>query len=312
MDLCSAIDKWVQRGCVANKIDPMFVKNIDYWTGQKMGGALFNQKFQTGEPEKLLLEVRRRTEFLIVKSVVKVSGAESNSLTTHDGNISDNSSVGLTSLSDLLADSETDQPSETDGSSETDELDYGPILKDVETEEGSVFIFNVKEESCLAKIYGDKTYRNGLSPDDKDLVMHGLAKEVLEQRVIMTWGRKLHILRGKCEGRRVDLVFLNSLQEAFDKNLASYIVKSEHTDTISSLMEHLSIGSVAAADLSLISDLFDKFDKNLLEAKIVRSQCSEVELIDLTGDDNEQMKQKLHNLEQKVLDRSDALKESLQ
>ena len=61
MNLCSAIDKWVQRGCVANKIDPMFVKNIDYWTGQKMGGALFNQKFQTGEPEKLLLEMRRRT-----------------------------------------------------------------------------------------------------------------------------------------------------------------------------------------------------------------------------------------------------------
>ena len=233
MNLCSAIDKWVQRGCVANKIDPMFIKNIDYWTGQKMGGTLFNQKFQTGEPEKLLLEVRRRTEFLIVKSVVKVSGAESNSQTTHDDNISDNASVGHTSLSELLADSETDQPSETD------DLDYGPSLKDVETEESSVFIFNVKEESCLAKIYGDKTYRNGLSPDDKDLVMHGLAKEVLEQRVIMTWGRKLHILRGKCEGRRVDLVFLNSLQEAFDKNLSSYIVKSEHTDTISSLMEHL-------------------------------------------------------------------------
>ena len=43
----------------------------------------------------------------------------------------------------------------------------------------------------------------------------------------------------------------------------------------------------------------------------MRSQCSEVELIDLTGDDNAQMKQKLLNLEQKVLDRSDALKESL-
>ena len=106
MDLCSAIDKWVERGCDVNEINPMFVKNIDHWTGQKIGGALFNQKFQTGEPEKLLKEVRKRTEFLTVRNVVKVSGTESNSPTTQDDNISDNTSVGHASISDSLVDSD--------------------------------------------------------------------------------------------------------------------------------------------------------------------------------------------------------------
>ena len=112
MDLCSAIDKWVERGCDVNDINPMFVKNIDHWTGQKIGGALFNQKFQTGEPEKLLKEVRKRTEFLTVRNLVKVSGTESNSQTTQDDNISDNTSVGHASISDLLVDSEIDEEEE--------------------------------------------------------------------------------------------------------------------------------------------------------------------------------------------------------
>ena len=48
MDFCSAIDGWVERGCDVSKINPMFVKNIDHWTGQKIGGALFNQNFKQG------------------------------------------------------------------------------------------------------------------------------------------------------------------------------------------------------------------------------------------------------------------------
>ena len=76
-------------------------------------------------------------------------------------------------------------------------------------------------------------------------------------------------------------MFLCSLQEAFDKKLATYIVKSEDTETISSLMGHFSVGSVAAADLALISDLFHKFDENL-------SKLSEVEMVDLTVDDDAQ------------------------
>ena len=122
---------------------------------------------------------------------------------------------------------------------------------------------------------------------------------------------RLHTLRKKCEGRRIDLVFLDSLQEAFDKNLACYIVKSEDKNIISSIMEILSVGSVAATDLAEISKLFDKFDQNILEAKNVKSQVSAAELIDLTVDSNAQMKQKLYSLEQEVLNRSEALEESL-
>ena len=73
----------------------------------------------------------------------------------------------MSETSDLLTDSETD------------EIDYGPSDSNVvQTEENSVFNFNVKEESSLAKIYGDKLYRNGLTPENKDHVMHSLAKEV--------------------------------------------------------------------------------------------------------------------------------------
>ena len=77
------------------------------------------------------------------------------------------------------------------------------------------------------------------------------------------------------------MVFLWSLQEAFNKKLAAYIVKGEDTESISSLMKHFSVGSIAAADLASISDLFNKFEENL-------SELSEVEMVDLTVDDDAQ------------------------
>ena len=166
MDLCPAIITWVEGGCVTSTINPMFVKNIDHWTGQRIGGASHNQKFEIGEPQKLLEEVRRLTECLTVKNVVKVSSVESKSVNTQDDNMSE--------TSDLPTDSETDG------------IDYGPSESNiVQTEEDSVFIFDVKEECSVVKIYGDKLYRSGLTPDNKDHVMCLLAKEVLEQRAIM-------------------------------------------------------------------------------------------------------------------------------
>ena len=77
------------------------------------------------------------------------------------------------------------------------------------------------------------------------------------------------------------MVFLWSLQEAFNKKLAAYIVKGEDRESISSLMKHFSVGSIAAADLASISDLFNKFEENL-------SELSEVEMVDLTVDDDAQ------------------------
>ena len=234
--------------------------------------------------------MRRLTAFLTVKDVVKDFSVENKSVNTQDDNMSE--------TSDLQTDSETD------------EINYGPSESNVvQTEEDSVFIFDVKEESSVVKIYGDRLYRSGLTPDNKDHVMCLLAKEVLEQRAIMEWGRKLHILRKKCEGRKVDMVFLWSLQEAFNKKLGAYIVKGEDSESISSLMKHFSVGSLAAADLALISDLFHKFDENL-------SKLSEVEMVDLTVDDDAQEALKkslaklLLNEDERRVYESDALLES--
>ena len=63
----------------------------------------------------------------------------------------------MSEISDLLTDSETA------------EIDYGPSDSNVvKTEDNSVFTFNVKEESSVAKIYGDKFYRKGLTVANKD------------------------------------------------------------------------------------------------------------------------------------------------
>jgi hypothetical protein len=195
MDSCPAITTWVNGGCDPSTINPEFVKNVDHWTGEKLGGISHNQKFETDEPQKLLQEVRKKTMLLTVNDVERVFSVESKSVDTQDDNMSD--------ISDLLADSETDD----------DGMNYGPDDPNiVETEENSEFNFNVKEEFSVAKIYGDKLYRNGLTPENKDFIMQTLAKEVLEQRTVMEWGRKLYFLRRKCEGRRIDLVFLCSLQ----------------------------------------------------------------------------------------------------
>ena len=243
MDSCPVITSWVKGGCDSSSINSEFVKNVNHWTGQKIGGASYNQKFEMDETQKLLHEVRRQTKFLAVNDVVKISSVESKSVNTQDENMSE--------ISDLLTDSEDE------------EIDYGPDDPHVvETEENGEFNFNVKEESSVAKIYGDKRYRNGLTFENKDFILHTLAKEVLEQRIVMEWGRKLYFLRKKCEGRPIDLMFLWKLQEAFDKNLASYIVKCEDKEFYSSLMGEFFAGSVAADNLAKISDLLDEFDQN--------------------------------------------------
>ena len=234
MDSCTEITKWVKGGCDPNTICPIFVKNINHWTGQKIGGDLHNQKFELGEEQKLLNQVREMTGSLIVKDVVLVSNVESKSVNTQDGYMSD--------CEDLLADSET----------ETDGINYGPTIQT----EDSVFIFDVKQKSSVLKIYSDKSYRDLLTFENKDEVLLSLSKEVLEQRTLMDIGRKLNILRKKCEGRRIDMAFLWSLQEAFNQKLGGYIVKTEDSGSIDSLMTHFPVGSLNASNLEKIDELF--------------------------------------------------------
>ena len=105
-----------------------------------------------------------------------------------------------------------------------------------------MFIFNVREESSVVRIFSDKMYRNGLTPENKDDVMYSLAREVLEQRALMDMGRRMHLLRRKCEGRRIDMFFLWSLKEAFDTKLRAHLVKGEDSESISSLMKHFTCG----------------------------------------------------------------------
>ena len=100
------------------------------------------------------------------------------------------------------------------------------------------------------------------------------------------------------------MVFLWSLQEAFNKKLGGYIVKGEDSGSISSLMKHFTVGSLAAADLASISDLFNQYEQNL-------SELPEVRVVDLTVDNDAQMEQELHDMKQEALEKSEALKNSL-
>ena len=99
------------------------------------------------------------------------------------------------------------------------------------------------------------------------------------------------------------MVFLWSLQEAFNKKLGGYIVKGENSGSIDSLMTHFTVGSLGASDLASINDLFNQYEENL-------SELPEVRVVDLTVD-NAQIEQELLNLKQEALEKSEALKNSL-
>jgi hypothetical protein len=187
-----------------------------------------------GEEQELLTEVREKTRSLSVKDVISASNVESKSATTQDLNIQDGNVSGC---EDMLAESEA----------ESDDSLYGPNLNTTTQTEDCAFSFDVKQNSSVRKIFDDKkSYRDKLTVDNKDEVMCLLSKEVLEQRTLMDLGRKLNILRKKCEGSRIDMEFLWALQEAFNNRLGSHIVKSEVSGSIDSLMTYFPVDSIDA------------------------------------------------------------------
>ena len=95
---------------------------------------------------------------------------------------------------------------------DSDGINYGPSEANLtHTDGGSEFFFDVKQESSVVRIYGDKIYRSGLTLENKDTIMYALSKEVIEQRALMDLWIKLNVLRKKCEGRKVDMGFLWTL-----------------------------------------------------------------------------------------------------
>jgi hypothetical protein len=192
MDLCTKIAEWVKDGCSPDKICSIYVTNIKHWSGQKIGGDLHNQKFKLGEEQELLTEVREKTRGLSVKYVISASQVGSKSVTTYDVNIEDDIQDGnVSGCEDMLVESEE----------EFDDSFYSP---NIQTED-CAFSFDVKQNFSVRKIFNDKSYRDKLTFENKDEIMCQLSKEVLEQRTLMELGRKLNILRKKCEGSKMDM-----------------------------------------------------------------------------------------------------------
>jgi hypothetical protein len=181
MNSCTSILTWVKDGCDPSVINQDFVRNVKHWTGEKTGGLAHNEKFQTDECERLLQELRNKTSPLILKDVEKVSSVEDQTLDTQDVCMSETSHCNI---SDLLAESGSD-----------DEMNYGPHSSNIVVTENSGFYFNIKEEKSVAKVFGDEVYRKSLTFENKDHIMEIMAKEILEQRVVMELGRKLSSLR---------------------------------------------------------------------------------------------------------------------
>ena len=249
MDLCTEIAEWVKEGCSPDKICSIYVTNIKHWSGQKIGGDLHNQKFKPGEVQELLAEVREKTRDLSVKDVISASQVGSKSPTTHDVNTKDDIQDGnVSGCKDMLVESEE----------EFDDSFYGP---NIQTED-CAFSFDVKQNSSVMKIFNDKSYRDNLTFENKDEIMRQLSKEVLEQRTLMELGRKLNILRKKCEGSKMDMQFLWALQDAFNNRLGSHIVKTEESGSIDSLMEYFPVDSIDASNVATINQLLSEYEKN--------------------------------------------------
>ena len=205
-----------------------------HWTGQKIGGDLHHQKFKVGEEQELLTEVREKTGGLSVKDVIPASNVKSKSATIQDVNMQD---VNMSDDEDMLVESEADS---------SDDMLYGPSLNNTIQTEESDFSFDVNQYSSVRRIFDDKSYREEMSVDNKNEVIRLLSKEVLEQRTLMDLGRKLNILRKKCEGYRIDTEFLWILQDAFNTKLGGHIVKNEESASMESLISYFPVGSIDA------------------------------------------------------------------
>jgi hypothetical protein len=223
MDTCAAITEWVKGGCSPDTLCSIYVTNIKHWTGQKIGGDLHHQKFKAGEEQKLLAEVREKTGGLSVKDVIPASNVKNKSATIQDVNIQD---VNMSDDEDMLVESEAES---------SDDMLFGPGLNNTIQTEESDMSFDVKQYSSVRRIFDDKSYREKMTVDNKNEVMRLLSKEVLEQRTLMDLGRKLNILRKKCEGNKIDTEFLWALQDAFNTRLGSHIVKTEESGSMESL-----------------------------------------------------------------------------
>jgi hypothetical protein len=193
MDICVGITEWVESGCSPSKLCPIYVKNIKHWSSQKIGGDLHHQKFEAGEEQQLLTKVREKTGGLSAKDVISATNVNDKSASTHDVNIQD------VDMSDegMLVESHLES---------SDDILYGPDSNNtIQTEESDVN-FDAKQYSSVLRIFEDKSYREEMSIDNKNEVMRLLSKEVLEQRTLMDLGRKLNILRKKCEGYSIDFM----------------------------------------------------------------------------------------------------------
>ena len=153
------------------------------------------------------------------------------------------------------------------------------------------------------KIFNDKSYRDNLTFENKDEIMRQLSKEVLEQRTLMELGRKLNILRKKCEGSKMDMQFLWALQDAFNNRLGRHIGKTEESGSIDTLMEYFPVDSIDASNVATITQLLSEYEKNF-------TAPAGHELVNLTDDDVKK-EQELRDLKKEAVENSEVLQKNL-
>ena len=117
----------------------------------------------------------------------------------------------------------------------------------------------------------------------------------------MDLGRKLNILRKKCEGYKIEFLWI--LQDAFNTKLGGHIVKKEESASMESLISFFPVDSINAQNVEKVNELLNEYEKNFVA-------FTDIEVIDLTGEDLEK-EQKFLKLRQETAVANEALQKSL-
>ena len=286
MDSCPLIFTWAENGFDPKSLHPVFLDDLEHWTGVDTGGKSFKQKISSVEKqerlEKVKLKISQYTNNVNSNSeskAVSVStlnvniassavGSEVNSTFTQSVSICDPAiehDIKLASTQSVSNQSEHSgmevRSVEVEYASD-DEL-YAPDSGS--SAQASYPVFNVKEEPTVKLLATNSDYRNGLDHGQKDEVMMTLAMQLLEVKGLLRISGKLIKLKRDCELRGVEMDAFWDLWHSVNKRLTYLNVKSEESSFDGDVETFFPIGELTGDNVVRIVSALNTFQKTISE-----------------------------------------------
>jgi hypothetical protein len=277
--ICPLISTRAENGFDQESLHPVFLKDLEHWTGADAGGKSFKQKISSAEKQERLEEVKLKisqyvnnvnlnseskavsVSTLNVNIVSSAVGSKVNSTFTQSVSICDPAIKHDIKLASTQSVSNQSEHSGMEYASDDDMYapDSGPLAQ------ASYPVFNVKEEPTVKLLATNSDYRNGLEHDQKDEVMMTLAIQLLEVKGLLRISGKLIKLKKDCELRGIEMNAFWDLWHSVNKRLTYLNVKSEKSSFGEDEETFFPIGELTGDSLAKIVSALNTFEKTISE-----------------------------------------------